>query len=113
MIVDHTFAAPLRFGAGIQNKVLEALAMELPVVASPLATDGLRTAEGHTPPAQIAHSAQEFADKIARRLRERDHDPAPDAAARRYVETHFVWRSSGEKLDEVLRSVASPHLVTR
>ncbi len=102
------FAAPLRFGAGIQNKLLEALAMELPVVASPLAADGLRTTEGHTPPAQIARGAQEFADMLVQRLRERDGDPAPDAAARRYVESHFVWRRSGEKLDAVLERVVRP-----
>ena len=102
------FAAPLRFGAGIQNKVLEALAMELPVVASPLAADGLRTEDGQTPPAQVAGSAQEFADLIVRALHERASDPAPDTAARRYVETHFVWRRSGEKLDQVLGSVAKP-----
>jgi len=104
------FVAPLRFGAGIQNKVLEALAMELPVVGSPLATDGLRTAEGHTPPAQVARSAQEFANLIVRCLRDRNDDPAPDAAARRYVETHFVWRRCGEKLDGVLKSVAGPRV---
>src|SRR5262245_5310150 len=102
------FAAPLRFGAGIQNKVLEALAMELPVVASPLAADGLRTEDGQTPPAQIAQGGQEFADKIVSVLRERTSNPAPDGAARRYVETHFVWRCSGEKLDQVLANVARP-----
>jgi glycosyltransferase involved in cell wall biosynthesis len=104
------FAAPLRFGAGIQNKVLEALAMEIPVVASPLAADGLRTAEGHTPPAQIAQSTPAFADLIIRRLNGRDADPAPDATARRYVEAHFVWRRSGEKLERVLQSVAGPQV---
>jgi sugar transferase (PEP-CTERM/EpsH1 system associated) len=106
------FAAPLRFGAGIQNKVLEALAMELPVIASPLAADGLRTEDGQTPPAQLAGSAQEFADRIVRTLQERASNPTPDAAARRYVETHFVWRRSGEKLDQVLGSVAKPRVET-
>jgi glycosyltransferase involved in cell wall biosynthesis len=106
------FAAPLRFGAGIQNKVLEALAMELPVVASPLAADGLRTEDGQTPPAQVSHGAQEFADQIVGVLRERASNPAPDGAARRYVETHFVWRRSGEKLGQVLANVARPRAGT-
>ena len=47
------FAAPLRFGAGIQNKLLEALAMEVPVVASTLAIDGLRVGR-EAPPAAVA-----------------------------------------------------------
>jgi sugar transferase (PEP-CTERM/EpsH1 system associated) len=103
------FAAPLRFGAGIQNKVLEAMAMEVPVVASPLAADGLRTEDGLQPPVQVARNAQDFADLIIRRLRERAGNSAPDSAARRYLESHFVWRRSGEKLDQVLRSVAPSH----
>src|SRR5262249_35119838 len=74
------FAARLRSGAGIQNKVLEALAMELPVIASPLAADGLRTEDGQTPPAQIVRGVQEFADQIVRALRERASNPAPDGA---------------------------------
>jgi len=99
------FAAPLRFGAGIQNKVLEAMAMEVPVVASPLAADGLRTEDGQQPPVAVARAAQEFADLIGRCLRDRAGDPAPDSAARRYVESHFVWRRSGEKLEQVIDSV--------
>jgi polysaccharide biosynthesis protein PslH len=102
------FAAPLRFGAGIQNKVLEALAMELPVIASPLAADGLRTEDGLTPPAQVARDAQAFANLIVGSLREHADNPTPDGAARRYVESHFVWRRSAEKLDQVIQSVARP-----
>ncbi|MDQ7029499.1 MAG: hypothetical protein Q9O62_06840 [Ardenticatenia bacterium] len=42
-VATPVFAA-LRFGVGMQNKILEALAMEVPVVASPLAADGLQRA---------------------------------------------------------------------
>ncbi len=101
------FAAPLRFGAGIQNKVLEAMAMEVPVVASPLAADGLRTEDGQRPPIQVAHNRQQFADLIVRQLRDRANNPAPDAAARRYVEAHFIWGRSGAKMDQVVRSVVN------
>jgi hypothetical protein len=63
------FAAPIRFGAGIQNKVLD-VAMELPVVASPLAADGL-------PPSTVAppidgSTPSQFAAAILRRFRRRD-----------------------------------------
>jgi glycosyltransferase involved in cell wall biosynthesis len=106
------FAAPLRFGAGIQNKVLEALAMELPVVASPLAADGLRTEDGLTPPTQVARNAQEFAELITSALRAREANAAPDGASRHYVESHFVWRRSGEQLNRVLDSVVRPRART-
>jgi glycosyltransferase involved in cell wall biosynthesis len=106
------FAAPLRFGAGIQNKVLEAMAMEVPVVASPLAADGLRTEDGLQPPVQVARGAHDFSDRVIRRLRERASNASPDRAARQYLEAHFVWRRSAEKLDQVLRSVVKPPVGT-
>ncbi|MFO7321157.1 MAG: glycosyltransferase [Chloroflexota bacterium] len=100
------FAAPLRFGAGIQNKLLEAMAMEVPVIGSPLAVEGLRTSEGHVPPVQVAESAADFIDAICRRFEAAERDATPDAAARRYVEEHFVWRQSGLKLIQVMEALA-------
>src|SRR4029079_9643158 len=44
------FAARLRFGAGIQNKLLEAMAMQVPSVVSGLAADGVGNAPGGMPP---------------------------------------------------------------
>ena len=38
---DGRFVSPLRLGAGIKNKVLEALAMGCPLVATPLSVDGI------------------------------------------------------------------------
>jgi polysaccharide biosynthesis protein PslH len=100
------FAAPLRFGAGIQNKLLEAMAMEVPVVASPLAADGLRTEEGKRPPVQVAGNKQQFAELIIQQLRDRARNPAPDLEARCFVEHHFVWKRSAEKLEQVFATAA-------
>jgi len=101
------FAAPLRFGAGVQNKVLEAMAMEVPVVASALAADGLRTEDGELPPLDVADDPERFADLVAGKLRARDADPRPDAAVRRFVERHFVWSRAGETLDRVIRQTVN------
>src|SRR5919201_695071 len=54
------YCAPLRFAAGIQNKLLEALAMELPVVASDVAAAGLRIA-GERPPLVVADDDETIA----------------------------------------------------
>jgi glycosyltransferase involved in cell wall biosynthesis len=89
------FAAPLRVGAGIQNKVLEALAMEVPVVASSLAAGGLRTVEGHEPPLTVADGAEATAAALVAALRRVGTDPSPADAGRRYVAEHFSWRRSG------------------
>ena len=107
------FAAPLRFGAGIQNKLLEALAMEVPVVASTLAIDGLRVGR-EAPPAAVADDPSLMADLIIDALEAVRRDPgaAPDGAGRSYVQASFRWETSGRRLDDILRSVvASKHTV--
>lgn len=96
------FVAPLRFGAGIQNKLLEAMAMEVPVIASPLAADGLRTEDGQVPPIAVARSRSQFVELIVRCLEGGAHQQARDHVARRYVESSFVWRTSGAKLEQVI-----------
>lgn len=101
------FAAPIRFGAGIQNKMLEAMAMAVPVVASPLAADGLRTEEGEQPPVQIADGQQPFAEQLIQTLIERGNNPAPDIAARCFVTTHFTWNHSGARLQKVIGAVVN------
>lgn len=52
--------APLRIARGIQNKVLEAMAMEKPVVASPQALEGIAENEG----CLLGDSAEEFAAHV-------------------------------------------------
>lgn len=98
--------APLRFGAGIQNKLLEAMAMGVPVVASPLAADGLRTEEGEEPPLAVATTADQFAEQIVEQLKRTKLDPRPDADGRRFVERNFTWARSTAKLERILASVA-------
>lgn len=100
------FAAPLRFGAGIQNKLLEALAMGVPIVASPNAAAGLVTANGARPPLTVAVGPEAFAAGLVERLRATDADPIPSAAGRAYVERNFGWTSSGELLDRIVRDAA-------
>jgi glycosyltransferase involved in cell wall biosynthesis len=96
------FAAPIRFGAGIQNKVLEAMAMEVPVVASPLAADGLRTEDGQVPPIEIARGPEAAAARIVEGLRAAADGRPPAAEARDYVAEHFVWSRSADRVEALL-----------
>lgn len=92
------FVAPLRFGAGIQNKLLEAMAMGVPSVVSALAADGLRTPDGAVPPVQVADDDESMAVAVVAGLRRVAADPTPDREARAYVERHFSWERSGRDL---------------
>jgi glycosyltransferase involved in cell wall biosynthesis len=95
-------AAPLRFGAGIQNKLLEALAMEIPVVTSPLAADGLRIDGNDELPVSVAGSADEFAEQISSALSARNLNGEPHSMGRSYVTVHFSWAQSGALVERAL-----------
>ena len=56
--------APLRYGAGIKGKVGAALASGLPVVASPMAIEGMSLTDGED--ILIADGAQAFADAVVK-----------------------------------------------
>jgi len=62
--------APLRLGRGVPNKILEALALELPVVTTPNGAVGLDL--GRFAGAEVARDDDGFADAVVRRLRDRD-----------------------------------------
>jgi sugar transferase (PEP-CTERM/EpsH1 system associated) len=92
---------PLRLARGVQNKVLEALAMARPTVASPPALAGLRAKPG-------THllSAVTPAEWVAAVLRLLDDDALArqlGAAGRRYTEEHHCW----ERCLEPFRSLLS------
>jgi polysaccharide biosynthesis protein PslH len=97
------YCAPLRFASGIQNKLLEALAMELPVVATEVAAAGLRVA-GEDPPLVVVDDDEALAAAIARLLGDPVERARLGAAGRRYAERHFSWGRSTALLDAALRA---------
>ncbi len=101
------FCAPLRFGAGAQNKVLEALAMEVPCVVSPLAAEGLRTEEGELPPLEIAGDDRSTVRRLVRCLDQAAARGEPERAGREFVERNFEWKKGAETLERVLEQLTA------
>ncbi len=77
--------APLRIARGVQNKVLEAMAMARPVVASPQAAEGIRAEAGRD--YLLAQGEAEFAQAVVARLRA----PSPLPQARDCILAHYDW----------------------
>ena len=92
--------APLRIARGIQNKVLEALAMAKPVLATTMALDGLAL-EAELAVAR-ADDAEAMADIAVRALDDRDFLPRHAPQNRRFVEVRYSWRERFARLDRVL-----------
>ncbi|HCY86275.1 MAG TPA: TIGR03087 family PEP-CTERM/XrtA system glycosyltransferase [Desulfobacteraceae bacterium] len=80
---------PLRIARGIQNKVLEAMAMARPVIASPSAADGIGAEDGRH--LITAQTSQEFAQHIAAWGRDKDASHKIGRTARQFVEERFSW----------------------
>lgn len=91
--------APLRIGRGIQNKVLEAMALGRPVLASPAAIEGIRTGAGQT--VLVAADAGETV-RLAEEVLKGRH-PGLGAAARRAVVRFHDWQATLARLDAILQ----------
>ncbi|WP_263368589.1 glycosyltransferase [Edaphobacter bradus] len=100
------FVAPLRFASGVQNKVLEAMAMEIPVVTTPVVASGLR-AENIEPQLVLGCSAEEIAAGIIYLLSHADEQASRAAEGRRFVEAHCSWSHSAEKLEKLCLAAAA------
>ena len=90
--------APLRIARGIQNKVLEAMAMARPVVVSPQALEGIDAEVGRE--VLLADDAAAFADSVTALLRQ--PDASVGAAARANVQRHYSWSSKLARIEEKL-----------
>ena len=92
--------APLRIARGIQNKVLEAMAMGKAVVASPEALAGLDV----TPDANVvvARDAKQWTEQLVRLLQDDDATRNFALAARTFAEQHHDWPVTMEPLNRLL-----------
>ncbi len=89
--------APLRIARGVQNKVLEAMAMARTVVATPEAAEGIHAEAGlHF---ERAADAPAFVAAVARHLD--SPNPAMGVAARAGILAHYDWTRNLAALDPV------------
>ncbi len=95
------FVAPLRYASGLQNKVLEALAMEVPVVTTPVVAEGLRVEGGGEPPVRVAEGVDEVAAATLALLEDPGEQARLAREGRRYVQAHFEWERSAGRLESL------------
>lgn len=93
--------APLRIARGIQNKVLEAMAMAKPVVVTSAGMEGIAGGKGLE--IKIADLAKDFAEHVLRYITE---SAAPAIANRQFVERDFSWHYNGQRLCRFLAGEA-------
>jgi sugar transferase (PEP-CTERM/EpsH1 system associated) len=91
--------APLRIARGVQNKVLEALAMKIPSVTTPQVARGLEAIEGEH--LLVGNGPAMFAKQVLRLLEDSALRTRISEAGRRFLEEHHTWTASMKILDKV------------
>ena len=89
-------AAPMLYGAGIQNKVNEAMASGVPVVATSRTGDALAAEAGRH--FLVGDSTDQIASQILRVLGDKELAAALGAAGRHYVEQRHDWQQIARHL---------------
>ena len=100
---SRIFAAPMQIGSGLQNKLLEAMAMQRPCVTTSLANAALGAQHGKQ--LFIADTPETFAEAILDLL---DNQALADAVAQQgysFVHQNYGWPSAVSKLEDILNEI--------
>jgi len=89
--------APITYSSGIQNKILEAMACAVPVVATPQAISTLDVLPGRD--ILVSKDPLMFAETVLRMLDDPQRQKEVGEAGRRYVKTHHQWTEITTRLE--------------
>ncbi|AJF06491.1 glycosyltransferase [Geoalkalibacter subterraneus] len=92
---------PMRLGRGVQNKVLEAMAMQRPVVTTTKAAEGVSAKDlQHL---LVADSPEDIARSVIELCKNPNARTQLGEAGRTFVTENFDWKRNMEKLEELLK----------
>lgn len=98
--------APIRVGAGIKNKILEYMALGLPVISSPIGLEGISARPGID--LLLAERPEEYVEQLARIWHDRELASSLSRHGLNYVKTHHSWALTTRPLiGAIERSISS------
>jgi glycosyltransferase involved in cell wall biosynthesis len=97
------FVAPLTLGSGMKDKVLEAMAMRIPVVATSIGCEGIAATPGED--ILFGRTNAELADAVIRLLRDDAVWRKVAEGGRRLVDRLYNWRSVGAQYEKLYADV--------
>jgi len=96
---------PLRIARGIQNKILESMAMGLPVVTLPAAAQGIAARSGSE--WFVEESAQAFAARVVELLGDAGQRSRVGRRARRLTESQYAWSHVLSRVEALVSGAAA------
>jgi glycosyltransferase involved in cell wall biosynthesis len=95
---------PVQAGAGMQNKMVEFMAMGKPIVATTVANEGIGAEPGNH--VVLADDPEDMATEILNLFAEPDRAATIGAAARKFVEQNWTWEAHFLRLEaEMLEAI--------
>jgi glycosyltransferase involved in cell wall biosynthesis len=94
------FVAPLFTGAGLQNKLLEAMSMKLPSITTSIVNASLHATENKE--VIIANTTEEFVSKIIQLLDNPEQQIQLASQAYEFVSKKYGWDQSNQQLVDLL-----------
>jgi glycosyltransferase involved in cell wall biosynthesis len=97
---SRIFVAPMFIGTGLQNKLLEAMAMGLPCITTPLANNALGATDGEN--ILLAEQTEVFVEKIVVFLTEKDMFAEIGNKGQLFVKHNYSWNYQNDQLIKLL-----------
>jgi sugar transferase (PEP-CTERM/EpsH1 system associated) len=101
----QVFVCPMRLGAGMKMKIIEAMAVALPVVSTTRGAEGMDFVAGRDFIA--ADEAEDFAAAVVRLLKDKRLREEYGRWGRLAVERNYTWGAHARAWDEIITSVAA------
>jgi len=95
----HVFVVPLRSGGGTRLKVLDALALEVPVVSTTTGAEGITVSDGEN--IILADTPEDIANAVLRLFDDRSMVKKLCENGRKLVYEHYAWDIIGKKIISV------------
>jgi len=97
------YIAPLFVGSGIRIKILEAMAMELPVVATKVSAEGIK--DNYSNGLYVTDNEKEFAQAIIDLLENPETAEKIGKSAREYIKNNYTWENTAELMIKQYRKI--------
>ncbi|MCK5845914.1 MAG: glycosyltransferase [Bacteroidales bacterium] len=98
---SRIFVAPMQIGIGLQNKLLEAMAMNMPCVTTKLANNALNAENGNQILVSDDNNAKQFANHILRLMEDKKLVESIKHNGYTFVKNNYDWKSAVDKLEKL------------
>lgn len=93
-----------KIAGGVQNKILEAMSMEIPVVTTPEGAEGIGANENIL---AVAKNNEDYAEKVIELMQNKQIQKEVSVKSREFIVNNFSWEKVGDKWDKMICEVCN------